>query len=249
MRLYIIRHGEPDYSRDCLTERGWKQAEAVGRRLMACGIDRVYASPMGRARETAQPLCRMLGIEPVIEDWAHEIGDERMTTYPDGVLKSVSALQNTYFRRDGNWARSYEQAFDCPGMRETQMRQKVDFLERSGNKFLARLGYRAENGIYRIERANEEGVALFCHAAMGRAWIASLLRIPIHIMWASFDYNFTGVTMLEFKNNADGVTAPTCWYYGDTSHVVAEGDAQRGSRSRGRWLSEAKSDEVTVTYF
>lgn len=220
MLLYIIRHGEPDYSRDCLTERGWKQAEAVGRRLAKCGITRVYASPMGRARETAQPLCRELGLEAQIEDWAHEIHSKHLfTTYPDGTPQSVSRLQNTIFRENGNMNRSFAEAFDCPGMRQTRMKDALEYLERDGNEFLARLGYREENGVYRIVEPNEERAALFCHAAMGRAWIASLLRIPLHIMWASFTYELTGVTLLEFRNNADGFTAPTCIYYGDCSHL------------------------------
>ena len=35
MLLYMIRHGDPDYSTDTLTERGWQQAEAVGKRIAA----------------------------------------------------------------------------------------------------------------------------------------------------------------------------------------------------------------------
>ena len=35
MLLYIIRHGEPDYATDSLTERGILQAEAVGKRIAA----------------------------------------------------------------------------------------------------------------------------------------------------------------------------------------------------------------------
>ena len=27
MRLLIVRHGDPDYSIDSLTEKGWKEAE------------------------------------------------------------------------------------------------------------------------------------------------------------------------------------------------------------------------------
>ena len=33
MLLYIIRHGDPDYATDSLTERGKLQAEAVGKRM------------------------------------------------------------------------------------------------------------------------------------------------------------------------------------------------------------------------
>jgi len=66
-------------------------------------------------------------------------------------------------------------------------------------------------------------VALFCHSAMARAWISTLLHIPIHLMWAGFNYQHTGVTVLQFKNNANGVTAPQCLCYSDMSHLYAHG--------------------------
>ena len=92
MLLYIVRHGEPDYVTDTLTERGKLQAEAVGRRIFDSGINQIYASPMGRARQTAAPACRLLGLPCQIEDWAHEVEEERLTPLPDGKLKSVSVV-------------------------------------------------------------------------------------------------------------------------------------------------------------
>lgn len=62
MLLYIVRHGDPDYVTDTLTERGKLQAEAVGKRIAASKIDRIFSSPMGRARQTAEPACRILGL-------------------------------------------------------------------------------------------------------------------------------------------------------------------------------------------
>lgn len=223
MILYIIRHGKPDYARDCLTELGWRQAEAVGRRMAKTGVDRVFASPMGRAQETAAPTCRLTGLECRTEDWAHEIGDERLTTYPDGVRKSVSLLQNTYLRENGNINIDYAHSCECPGFRESDMSSALAFLEKHGNDFLERLGYREENGVYRIIRPNEEKVALFCHAAFSRAWLSILLHIPVHMMWSSFEYELTGVTVVEFKNNPNGITAPQCLRFSDTSHLYAEG--------------------------
>ena len=78
MLLYIVRHGEPDYEKDCLTENGRLQAEAVGKRIAASGIDVIYSSPMGRARETAAPACRLLGLPCNIEEWTHEV-EENIT--------------------------------------------------------------------------------------------------------------------------------------------------------------------------
>ena len=72
MLLYILRHGDPIYNPDTLTEKGKLQAKALAERLAVHGLDRVYCSPHGRARETAQPTCEKLGLEMQIEDWTAE---------------------------------------------------------------------------------------------------------------------------------------------------------------------------------
>ena len=223
MLLYIVRHGDPIYETDTLTERGRQQAEAVSKRMQRAGINQIYSSPMGRARETAAPTCELLNLPCQIEEWAHEIGDERLTPYPDGKLKSITNLQNTVYRRDGNINLSYEDAYTCTGICETRMREAVAFIEQNGRDFLHRLGYQEENGVYRILRPNEDRVALFCHAALTRAWLSTLLHIPLHMMWSSFSLTHTGITVLEFRNNPDGFTAPQCLCFSDTSHLYAEG--------------------------
>jgi probable phosphoglycerate mutase len=103
------------------------------------------------------------------------------------------------------------------------MGDAVSRIEAGGKDFLERLGYKEENGIYKIIKPNDEKVALFCHAAFSRAWLSVLLHIPINIMWASFSYTHTGVTVLEFKNNENGYTAPQCLCFSDMSHLYAAG--------------------------
>ena len=223
MLLYIVRHGHPDYATDSLTERGWLQAEAVGKRLAAAGIDQVYASPMGRARQTAEPTCRLLDLPCHIEPWAHEVQDERLTDEPYGKPTSVTMVQNTYYRENGGIDLPYDRAYEAVGFRASGMKDAVTYIEDGGRDFLERLGYKEENGVYRILRANEDKVALFCHSIMARAWISTLLHIPIHMMWAGFHYTHTGVTVLEFRNNEDGFTAPKCLCYSDMSHLYAHG--------------------------
>lgn len=223
MLLYIIRHGDPIYVTDTLTERGRLQAEAVGKRMVAAGIDRVFSSPMGRAKETAEPTCRLLGLDCTIEDWTHEVGDERLTAYPDGELKSISILQNTVYRENGNVDIPYDRAMEVTGISESKINEAVEYIEREGNAFLEKLGYRYENGVYRILRPNEERVALFCHAVFTRTWLSTLLHIPLHIVTAGFQVTHTGVTVLEFKNNENGFTAPKCRCFSDISHLYAEG--------------------------
>jgi len=223
MLLYIIRHGDPDYKTDTLTPRGRLQAEAVAERMRRSGIDRVFCSPMGRARETAEPTCRLLGLTPTIEEWTHEIGDERLTTYPDGVSKSISALPPTVLRGNGNENLTYEQSFDCTGIDETRMKEARDYIEREGNAFLERLGYKKEGEVWRVLRPNEERVALFCHIGFCRTWLSSLLHLPLHLTWADFVLTHTGVTVLYFKNYESGFTAPRCLSFSDISHLYLSG--------------------------
>lgn len=223
MYLYIIRHGDPDYVTDTLTERGKKQAEAVAPRMKDSKINKIYSSPLGRARETAEPTARLLGLDVTIEEWAREIDSKRLTPFPDGVLKSVSLLQNTYYREKGNMDLGFERAYECQGFNESEMKSAVSTIVEGGRDFLERHGYKEENGIYRIIKPNDDKIALFCHAAMGRAWISHLLHIPINLMWAGFKYTHTGVTVIEFKNNENGLTAPTVLCYSDMSHLYSAG--------------------------
>ena len=223
MLLYIVRHGHPDYTTDTLTPTGVLQAEAVGKRLFASKIDRIFTSPMGRAKQTAEPACRLLGLDYTIEEWAHEIGKEMQVPFPGDKTQPLGAVQNTYFRENGNLYLDFDHSLEAPGFNISGMESALQYIEENGNKFLERLGYKEENGVYRILQPNEEKVALFCHAGFARAFVSRLLHIPPHIMWAGFNYCFTGVTVLEFKNNENGITAPQCLCYSDLSHLYAHG--------------------------
>jgi probable phosphoglycerate mutase len=223
MLLYLVRHGDPIYVTDSLTERGILQAEAVGKRIAYSEITEIYSSTMGRAQMTAEPAARLLSLPINPEPWAREVEDERLTPYPDGRMKSVTTLPNTVLRANGNLDLPFDRALECTGLSEANMKPAIERIVNGGREFLARLGYVEENGIYRITAPNEGRIALFCHAVMQRVWISHLLHIPLHTFWASFAPTHTGVTVLEFKNYADGYTAPKCLCFSDMSHLYAEG--------------------------
>jgi len=70
--FYLIRHGATDELDRVLSGRapgvrlnaaGLRQAEALAGRLAGEAIRRLYSSPVGRARETAEPIARRLGLE------------------------------------------------------------------------------------------------------------------------------------------------------------------------------------------
>lgn len=53
MRLLFVRHGDPDYKKDCLNEIGVREARALAALSPQIGWGTCFVSPLGRAQETA----------------------------------------------------------------------------------------------------------------------------------------------------------------------------------------------------
>ena len=60
MTFYYLRHGEPIYTPDSLTEKGHKQAEALAEKLGEIKFDRIFTSTSIRAMQTAEPTVRLV---------------------------------------------------------------------------------------------------------------------------------------------------------------------------------------------
>ena len=63
MRLLIVRHGDPDYEHDTLTEKGWREAELLAERLSKLNVKEFYVSPLGRAKDTASLMLQKMNRE------------------------------------------------------------------------------------------------------------------------------------------------------------------------------------------
>lgn len=95
--LHLVRHGETTQSAEgvlCgdldppLTDEGRAQAEALGKRLVQFQPIAVYASPMLRARQTAQPLLEAAGLDVHLEYGLREIGYGDWEGRTEGQLKA-----------------------------------------------------------------------------------------------------------------------------------------------------------------
>jgi broad specificity phosphatase PhoE len=76
-RILLARHGETAAKRRGmllgrrelpLTDKGRRQAEHLGEKLVGAGIARLYSSPMGRTMETATIVGARIGLEPIVEE-------------------------------------------------------------------------------------------------------------------------------------------------------------------------------------
>ena len=75
MRILIVRHGDPDYANDCLTEKGRVEAALLADKLEKEKLDYFYSSPMGRARETCETVRVRTG-----KRWKYCLGFGNLTT-------------------------------------------------------------------------------------------------------------------------------------------------------------------------
>ncbi len=98
LEIILVRHGETDWNREMrimgrkpipLNAEGRKQARAMGKFLKSVPIDRVFASPIRRARETADLVVRGRPLEVVDEESLAEIH------YGDWVGKLFSEVRGT----------------------------------------------------------------------------------------------------------------------------------------------------------
>ena len=95
MRLIFIRHAQPDYSIDGLTEKGKKEAELLAKRTANWNVDRFYCSPLGRARDTAAPTLKVHNKEAVICDWLQEFHYRVVDPYTK-VMHSLKYLEQFF---------------------------------------------------------------------------------------------------------------------------------------------------------
>ena len=69
MNLVIIRHGDPDYEHDTLTEHGWTEAEVLAHRMEKMNVKDFYVSPLGRAQDTASCTLKQMNRTATTFNW------------------------------------------------------------------------------------------------------------------------------------------------------------------------------------
>lgn len=219
MRIIFVRHGEPDYARDCLTPLGHLQAKAAADRLMDEGIQAVYSSPMGRARETARYTAERLHLPVQILDFMHELrwgSADGLPLFANGhpwdVADELARLGWDLTRAD--WP-------DHPLFARNLVTACADRVGRETDRFMASLGYPREGAYYRCEsRENQRGtVAVFCHGGSSTAALARLLHLPFPYLCATVHLDFTGLFICRLSGGVGESCQPVIELCGDDRHI------------------------------
>jgi probable phosphoglycerate mutase len=218
MRIIFVRHGEPDYRRDCLTERGNRQAAAAALRLEREGISAIFSSPMGRARETAAWTASRLGLPITTLDFMHEIAwggpgvpeEGHPWTLSDWM---ISREDFDFFSRDWRCHPYYARntATAC-----------FDAISKQFDDFLLTQGYRHESSRFLCGAQQALTIALFSHGGSGACVLAHLLALPFPYVCTVLPYEFTSVTILEFPVRPGEYVHPRIELFNDIAHLRQE---------------------------
>ena len=217
MRLYIVRHGEPDYATDSLTERGRCEAAALGNWFVAEKIDTIYCSPLGRARQTAEIATKSIGKSFAIEPWTRELDYFRIenTELAAWNVPGEKVRQDAYLKNPANWE-------SIPVLDITKMRSEYARVAAASDDFLARNGYhRNPDGYYEVKNRNKNRIAIVCHGGFGVTWLSHLLDIPLPLMWAGFLMQTTAITTVLMQEITPGIASPRCIQFGALPHLYA----------------------------
>ena len=219
MRIVFVRHGEPDYARDCLTELGRIQAKKAAQRLLGEGIGEIYASPLGRARETAQAAAEVLGLPVKTLDFMEEVrwgSADGEALYAGGhpwAIADEMARQGMELNR-ADWR-------DAPWFRTNRVVECVDRVERGIDEWLAGFGYLREGKHYRhtAEEEQHKTVALFSHGGSSCAAMGHILGLPFPYAIALLHLDFTGITVVRLDSRAGMGAIPQLKCSNDTAHL------------------------------
>ena len=219
MKLYIVRHGDPDYAADCLTERGRREAELLADRLEKLDFAAIYVSPLGRARETAQATLGRLGRQGETKDWLREFAPRRFD--PDAGRETVIwdwlpqswTSEKAFYDREG-W-------MHVPVMEASGVPAEAKWVYDGLDEVLAKHGYRHEGDIFRAEKPNRDGILFFCHFGVECVMLGHLLGISPMPLWHGTCALTTSVTTLVTEERREGIASFRMISFGDISHLTA----------------------------
>ena len=241
MRLLFIRHGDPDYIHDTLTEKGRREARLLADRIGDFGIDDIYQSPLGRARDTAAYSLAALGRTAVTLDWLEEFPAK----FDPNRAPAAARAFRTELRKDpltgryeqrGVWdilpayAAVYPELFDRSAWRDTELVRASDTCARydtvtaAFDGLLRQYGYVREGDYYRVEKGSSRVIAFFCHFGISAVLLSRLWNVSPFVTLQNLCMAPTSVTEIVTEEREQGTAAFRTLRTGDISHLTIAGE-------------------------
>lgn len=215
MRILIIRHGDPCYNPDTLTEKGNREAALLADFLSKEKIDAIYSSPLGRAYETCLYTANRLNITPVVKPWLREFdypvymnGEKRLAW--DFLPEYLEEHPELYDRKQ--WLTSEIMQTGEIAKRYQEATQGLDDILRNH-------GYERNGRFYRVLHENRDTIAFFCHFGAECILLSHLCNMSPSVLMHHFVALPTSVTTLYSEERREGKALFRCTSFGSTTHL------------------------------
>ncbi len=231
MRIILIRHGDPDYENDCLTQKGEREAKLLAKRVAAWkNISQFYCSPLGRAKQTASYSLAAVGREAITYEWMKEFSYK--------IVDPVTGRHGVPWDFMPEYWTNIPQMYDREAWRETDIyRSNPDLIPAYDevcaglDGILSAYGYERENNCYKNnDPAAEDGtvlqdtIVIFCHLGVTCVMMSHLLGISPALLFHDFYLAPTSVTVLATEERRNNIAHFRAQVVGDTSHLLQGGE-------------------------
>ena len=223
MRLLIIRHAEPDYVNDSITEKGKREAKILAEYLSDIKADYVYLSPLGRARLTAAPYLEKSGKEAKVLDWLEEF-PSRIDRPDDDKKKQIA-----WDWLPSDWTKD-ERFYDNSRWKENErfiaggVGKKYDEIVEAFDDLIAKHGYIRRGNIYLAEHSNTDTLLFFCHFGLECVLLSRLLNISPMILWHGLCAAPASTTCVVTEERRKGYASFRVLSFGDASYLPHAGE-------------------------
>ena len=186
------RHYAPPVS-GCLSDVGCRQAAALAQSLQAVSFSAVYASPLGRAIQTAQAIAEERNLTVELLPWLIEWRPATVTDGRDEAEYERLMARAAEIRPEQSWKTDAGE-----GTLEMAHRVIPGFL-----RLMAAHRVHAAYGGYLLDDAQDrQRIALVAHGGSLGALASFLLGVPIR-PFAPVAFEQTGVAVFDFVRRVD----------------------------------------------
>lgn len=222
MRFIYIRHGEPTYNPDDLTELGKLQAEKIAYYLSKYRVDLLFSSTSNRAIRTAVPTAKKFNMEINKLDFANEeyVWNSLTLNTTSGKVWLFQSQDTVRLFHTQEIMDLRFQWYKHPNFSNSRFESEIERIQNESDRFFASLGYlHLGNGKFKVLKESYDTVVMFAHQGFGFIFLSLLLNIPYPNFCTRFELGHAEITIIEFKNES-GYSCPKIISLSNHSHLL-----------------------------
>ena len=263
MHLIFIRHGDPDYAKDSVTEKGKRELELLADRFEGFDATEFYVSPMGRAQKTAEACLSKLNVDmakqpvpvttlPWLREFSYDCVDPKTKKtrlcwdnmphdyYEEKKYRSDKKWFTTKLMKSGNIEGHYKEV--CDGLDGIFSSWDYNRLSKDIPIYNCFPNLTTEEAAIDTHLQAEQkdldkkNLVFVCHLGVMFAMISHLTGMSPVQLWQGFFVAPSSITVVGAEERVPGEVVWRVQRMGDVSHLESNGESASASGYFGNYL-------------